>query len=813
MTFKNLLSIFLIVLSAKVFSQTPNTAKQKLFFEKVYLHLDREYFYAGEDIWFKAYLLNAQGQQLMATSNNLYVELIAPNATIESRKVIRLNDGTGRGDFKLGDTIVAGKYKLRAYTNWMLNFGDNFIFEKEINVSVDETLQPKTTSPKTIAGSNKSSSSKTKESIQFFPEGGSMIEGVTGVVAFKAVDGSGKEIKANGSIISSRGDTISTFQSNALGLGSFMLKPEQGTTYSVKGLFANKQAFNEKLPAFLPQGFSMHLIPDSSKVTIIISTNEATLNAYKGKQLEIKARHAGLTYLTQPVTLSSVITKLVMPNDILPEGIASVTLTDDQLRPHCERLVYIDRGGSEEKISISTDKPVYRSRERVSLKIKTSGSNNQGVKTNLSVAVVDAGIVAENTGNIVSYLNLESELRGKIAKPENYFNPENPARFKQLDLLLMTQGWRDFVWKRIKDTTITIRHINETGFTVSGQVKDKKSKEQPLAGANVTLFATGAKGQKLLGTTTNQEGKYYFDNMNLEGNQSIKLVSSDLKGKKTGVLSLDSLYNKPLPVQPFNALEAKSPLLALFKAEAAFRSRQAKKFDMSDSVLLNEVKIKGSNTVDLFEQKVISFGYPDQNFTMTDQDEKDYQSLRHYLLTNVNGATPDTNMDRNGVFFRASGENVYPRFMVDKREDTFDRLDYYDLRMKDIQKIVVRHMMGTPSVEKDTIVSSIQDVFLIYLTLKPSAFARAEPSLINTIVNGYYQERVFYSPKFPEMKTSKKQDLRTTIYWHPDVVTDDNGEATITYLNADPKTKVRIVAEGINAKGVPVAGTIVYEVK
>ena len=48
-------------------------------------------------------------------------------------------------DFQLNDSInvAAGKYQLRAYTNWMRNFGDDFLFEKEIEISVNDFfIQP-----------------------------------------------------------------------------------------------------------------------------------------------------------------------------------------------------------------------------------------------------------------------------------------------------------------------------------------------------------------------------------------------------------------------------------------------------------------------------------------------------------------------------------------------------------------------------------------------------------------------------------------------------------------------------------------------
>ena len=125
--------VLILLCSFSVYGQQ-KPAAFKLFFEKSYIHTDRNVYVQGDDVWFKVYLINGQSNTPINTSGNLYVELIDPNAQIVSKQTIRLDDGLGNGDFKLVDTIPAGNYRIRAYTNWMRNFGDNFIFEKGITI-------------------------------------------------------------------------------------------------------------------------------------------------------------------------------------------------------------------------------------------------------------------------------------------------------------------------------------------------------------------------------------------------------------------------------------------------------------------------------------------------------------------------------------------------------------------------------------------------------------------------------------------------------------------------------------------------------
>ena len=76
---------------------------------------------------------------------------------------------------------------------------------------------------------------------------------------------------------------------------------------------------------------------------------------------------------------------------------------------------------------------------------------------------------------------------------------------------------------------------------------------------------------------------------------------------------------------------------------------------------------------------------------------------------------------------------------------------------------------------------------------------------------GYYKAREFYSPQYNGPANPPKVDLRTTIYWNPNVATDKDGKASVEYFNADAKGTYRVVIEGIDADGI--LGRRVYRYK
>lgn len=102
--------------------------------EKVYLHLDKPYYAVGDDIWFKAYVINAQTSRPTDISGVIYVELLNEKDSVKQLLKLPLVSGIGAGDLKLPESYVEGNYRIRAYTRWMRNAGKDFFFDKTIKI-------------------------------------------------------------------------------------------------------------------------------------------------------------------------------------------------------------------------------------------------------------------------------------------------------------------------------------------------------------------------------------------------------------------------------------------------------------------------------------------------------------------------------------------------------------------------------------------------------------------------------------------------------------------------------------------------------
>jgi hypothetical protein len=209
-----------------VFSQEKTSSIQQNFetfinnnyLEKVFLHTDKTVYATGETLWFKAYITDA-ANNFSLLSKICYVEIITADKKVLLQGKIGIDSGRGNGSFLLPSSIGSGSYLLRAYTNWMKNFGPNAFFEQAITI-INPNKKPDV----------KSINNPDSIVVGFFPEGGQLVNGLDNNIAFKITDAHGKGLKAKGIIVSGK-DTITTFETENFGMGRFSLYPQNGKSY------------------------------------------------------------------------------------------------------------------------------------------------------------------------------------------------------------------------------------------------------------------------------------------------------------------------------------------------------------------------------------------------------------------------------------------------------------------------------------------------------------------------------------------------------------------------------------------------------
>jgi alpha-2-macroglobulin-like protein len=102
--------------------------------EKVYVQFDKPFYKPGEDIWFNVFLINSNTHKPSTISDVVYVELIDPKGNVAAKVELVVREGSANGDFVIEESMPGGIYRVRAFTQWMKNFGENNFFKKDIQV-------------------------------------------------------------------------------------------------------------------------------------------------------------------------------------------------------------------------------------------------------------------------------------------------------------------------------------------------------------------------------------------------------------------------------------------------------------------------------------------------------------------------------------------------------------------------------------------------------------------------------------------------------------------------------------------------------
>ena len=201
--------------------------------EKVHLHFDNTSYYQGDPIWFQCYVVTPGLNHPTELSKTLYVELLNPGGEIISKRVLPIRNGRCHSSFELTQLpFYSGFYEVRAYTKYMLNFGEEIIFSRVLPV-FDKPANPGEYKEKNIQKyavykypqTRKKAMKAKKVNLKFFPEGGNLVKGVPSQVAFEATDAYGNPITLFGRIINRRKEEIGHFATIHEGRGVFTYIP------------------------------------------------------------------------------------------------------------------------------------------------------------------------------------------------------------------------------------------------------------------------------------------------------------------------------------------------------------------------------------------------------------------------------------------------------------------------------------------------------------------------------------------------------------------------------------------------------------
>ena len=752
--------------------------------EKAYLHTDKPYYATGDTIWFKGYLTSGSRHQLSRLSGSAYVDLIDQQNKAVKTLELPVNSGTIAGNLILGDDIKAGTYRLRAYTQWMRNAGSDYFFDRTFIVG----------DPKTFTDKADANSALRQTDIQFFPESGNLINGITSKVGFKATGTNGLGVAINGTITDNANNQVAQFNTLHAGMGNFLLKPLPGKTYTANIKLADSVTKSIALPAALNQGYVLSVYqPNKDSVLVRIHASPGLQHSI----INLIVHSSGEIIFVSTININSAITSIWLDKESIPGGIAQFTIFNKDYQPLNERIAFI-KNDDHMQLAIKTDKALYKSKEHVQLELNATESDATPVAANFSIAVIDenkAPVDETSESTIFSNILLSSDIKGYIEKPNYYFMADTDQVNKALDNLMLTQGYRRFEWKLLDSLVNTKPQFKPEGFgrTISGMVTDLQHKPSPNAA--VLLVSVNARISKT--TTTDANGQFKFDNLIFPDSAKFAVQARGVKNSSNLIISLHNI--PPVAINPKqNTAEVNIIKANLQKAE------QEGVLPKLTGHILKQVNIK--DTRNQADKNVIPqgmFSLPDEesaDHIYTIPDPEHYIDLKMFLQERVAGITVKTDEFGNIVVQDVRPPHKQIGVYFNGGNSSFSSIE--DIDLDEIAKIeIVRTNYAMLNYLRQGNDESVGG-YLNILT-KPTALRKRHynPNITNISPKGYNSVRQFYSPRYNRPNDAAKPDLRTTIYWNPYVNTDANGKATLDFFNADGPGTYRVVVEGINAEG------------
>jgi len=635
---------------------------------------------------------------------------------------------------------------------------------------------------------------------QFFPEGGSFISGIPNQIGFKAVKSDGLGLDVKGTIVDGQNNEVSTFTTTNAGMGSFFITPENGKSYTAKITAKDGTVKSFPLPKQIESGIALQVINSNAEyINLKIMANTPFFEANKGKTFFIVTQNTNVVYYAAKANLASQVIIIKIPKKEIPSGIAQITLFNEAKEMLSERLAFVLHT-TDMNLTLKSDLPTYKPRQKVKLSLDAKGTGLP-IVGDFSVSVIDETKVPvdETTETtILSSLLLTSDLKGYIEKPNYYFVKTDDKKLSDLDKLMLTQGYRRFAYADIlQDKFPMVNYLPEQGINITGTLRDLTG--MPIRKGAMRLMVTNKPISAEILTTNS--GLFNFQNLAFPDSSQVVISAKYNANAANLMIVLDGMPTAGNGKNP-NVLDQVTNIDTVMSAYLNNSQRQYRYLRT-----LKEVEIKGNANIKkpshADHSALSGLGMmPDHLIT------GDNFSTCNFLLECLKARATGLTYNEEKFFvmrdYNTGGRTPVQVFINGNPVDARD-LNTVSANEVESVEIFLNDALGTVDRAYGT-----KGVLVVNTKKAPVGKKISKQELMDLIPKrniitynpmGYTKEREFYSPKYLPNAVINSNDLRTTIYWNPKVITDEKGLASFDFFNADGKGTYRAVVEGFDKDG------------
>lgn len=687
-----------------------------------------------------------------------------------SRNVVKYKEGEG-AQIKLRSSEIANSSVLVEYTH-------NGIVQKEyIRIPAEDD----------------------DFTVDFFAEGGNVVEGVINRISFKSLNSKGAGEDITGYIVSQNGDTLTSIASTHLGMGAvgLMIANREPLFAICKNSKGVEKRFT--LPEVDENQISLKV--ESNQDKLYISVNRSSGTSINNLRLLIHLR--GEVLFSQMMDNSK--DRVVISKEALPSGVLHLLLLNGELAPISERLLFNKNMADIATAEFTTSQPSYKARERVEAQIKVEPLEGEPISGKFSISVVDDSIAMPL--NILTTLLLTSDLKGYVESPATYFEPTQKAEFN-LDVLMLTQGWRRYKVEELllgsyDRPTIGVEYTQEISGSVYGGLLNNRSAKK----YSVELLVP-ANGESVT-TKSDDNGNYLFRNLTFVDSTAFVVQTLSRTGGAGAKIEVnDEYFAERGAILPFVNRAGQNNNLEKMDSNQQESTLEDEFYNILNrkNATLERMREHQIETVVITAERVNKTS-PTQHWASSSFGTK-------IESEEIMSGNPPTMLD----FFRR-----HPSFYVTYDYETYSEtltfvgwgggspIIYVDGVETDFNHLGV---ITPEQVESVEIQKGSQSFFLgskglegaVFITLKEGENIRRPSTRENVKAItplGYQITKEFYCPKYDTKakKDSAIPDDRATIYWNGNNKLSEDGTAKVEFYTSDSKEDYSVIIEGLTSDG------------
>jgi hypothetical protein len=754
--------------------------------EKIHIHFDKSIYNKGETIWYKVYILHGKGGDSAVESVNLYLEWYDATGKPITQTASPIVLSTSSGSFEIPIEYAGESLQVRAFTRWMLNDDTAFNYRRDLVINQPASKVTGVLTNKTI--------------VTAFPESGFLIQGLRTRVAFKAVNQYGSPVMINGTVVDDSNTIIDSLRVQHDGMGSFYLTPRPGQNYRLNWLDESGAMGSTAVPVSKTEGVQLSITREKDKALFHVERTDLVADNFKRMTMVVHMNRVGLYQVAINTTEKKKLSSELSVSD-LPTGLLQFTLFTSDWIPVAERVMFINNGKHEFNVNVKASLVNVEKRAKNRLEVIVPDT----LFSNMSMAITDEAVNPPEQHTIFSDILLSGEIKGKVHNPGYYLSGNSDSIEAHLDLVMLTHGWRRFDWEKIiAHIAPKVQYSAETDYlNLTGKVSGIK-KNSPPADLNLIMLGKD-NSRQFITTPVEKDGSFtypivFYDTAKLffsfNNNKSLpkkaKLEINNgllqLAPKHIPISDLDPYVWKNLPAkQNLDALLAQQELLRKLMSETTLKEVIVTGKIKSKLELLNEKYtsgyFKGNQARRFYTIDLVNIDKPVREL-----------GVLQFLQNRVAGLIVNCPSILSCSVSWSRGGN--PEFYLNESLATMDMI----LALPVIDIALVK-AFPPPFMYSS---NGMRNGAIAIYTKKMEDYKQPDlKGLPNLVLPGYTKFKEFYNPSYESPDANAKStDNRTTLYWNPNLITNQTQQRiTVDFFNNDFTKTFKVVLEGINAAG------------